>query len=182
MEKNRIIAEFMGLEKDTINNSDGTLRDIYFYSEFNSGDWYHVSELEYDSSWTWLMGAVNQIESMKNPEGERYVVEIDRKKAKIRGSMIEENYALTKFEAVLSVVTCFIRTTSKTTSKTKEQEIVEMITYLYEVDVDNFLMTPEDWIKDIAKAFTDKGLLGRFVGDYKEYLEERGEVFNFKHL
>lgn len=55
-DKNRIIAEFMGLKKDSPNI-------IWFYSS-NKGKYYRENELIYHSDWNWLMELVDKIESL----------------------------------------------------------------------------------------------------------------------
>ena len=53
MEKNnKLIAEFMGLKEH-----EGS----YYLPLYNSGDWVPDVELEYHSSWGWLMPVVQKI-------------------------------------------------------------------------------------------------------------------------
>jgi len=58
--KNKLIAEFMGLETATFIPS-GHLN--YYHKERNSGTWYEVHELSYNLSWDWLMSVVEKIEN-----------------------------------------------------------------------------------------------------------------------
>ena len=59
--KNKLIAEFMGLETATFIPS-GHLN--YYHKEHNSGTWYEVHELSSNLSWDWLMSVVEKIESI----------------------------------------------------------------------------------------------------------------------
>ena len=40
-----------------------------------------------------------------------------------------------------------------------KQEIIDNLTYYYEVDLDNCLMTHKDWIEQVANALTDRDYL-----------------------
>tara|TARA_B110000967_G_C18888525_1_gene565678 strand:+ start:709 stop:978 length:270 start_codon:yes stop_codon:yes gene_type:complete len=52
MKDNKLIAEFMGLKEH-----EGS----YYLPLYNSGDWVPDVELEYHSSWDWLMPVVQKI-------------------------------------------------------------------------------------------------------------------------
>jgi hypothetical protein len=52
-----------------------------------------------------------------------------------------------------------------------EQEIIDMFTHFYEVDMQNCLMTHADWIEEVAKALTDKEYLNKMRAEYKTYLK-----------
>tara|TARA_R110000851_G_scaffold266548_1_gene419043 strand:+ start:334 stop:615 length:282 start_codon:yes stop_codon:yes gene_type:complete len=52
MEGNKLIAEFMGLKEH-----EGS----YYLPLYNSGDWVPDVELDYHTSWDWLMPVANEI-------------------------------------------------------------------------------------------------------------------------
>tara|TARA_R110000765_G_scaffold361358_1_gene451551 strand:- start:609 stop:785 length:177 start_codon:yes stop_codon:yes gene_type:complete len=54
-----------------------------------------------------------------------------------------------------------------------KEKIISDITYYYEVDLDNCLMTHKDWIKQIADALTDKDYLSKLKKEIEEYKNER---------
>jgi len=54
-----------------------------------------------------------------------------------------------------------------------KKEITEMLVNLYEVDLDNCLMTHEMWIEMVADALTNKDYLNELIIIHKEYLNER---------
>ena len=61
-------------------------------------------------------------------------------------------------------------------------EIIDLISHLYETDIDNCIMSHSQWVIEVANALTDKKYLSNLVIEYKVYLEERGLEFNFKHI
>ena len=54
-----------------------------------------------------------------------------------------------------------------------KQEIIDNLTYYYEVDLDNCLMTHKDWIEQVANALTDRDYLCDFRKEFNQYKEER---------
>lgn len=56
-ENNKLIAEFMGL-KTTLTHKG--IKE-YYKIEYNSGTWYEHNDLQYHSSWGWLMPVVREI-------------------------------------------------------------------------------------------------------------------------
>ena len=60
MEENQIIAEFMGIESDNA-KMRGHLYECPVTAEY-------VTELEYHTSWDWLMPVVEKIESFQDGE------------------------------------------------------------------------------------------------------------------
>ncbi len=50
-------------------------------------------------------------------------------------------------------------------------DIEEMLTYMYEVDRGNCLMTNEDWIKELALAMTDPKYKEKFLAEHQEYVK-----------
>ena len=56
---NKLIAEFMGLKEH-----EGS----YYLPLYNSGDWVPDVELEYHSSWDWLMPVLKKINLQLNPD------------------------------------------------------------------------------------------------------------------
>jgi len=58
-EKNKLIAEFMGLEASPKYNPKE-----YYRKEYNSGEWYLPEEMQYHTSWDWLMPVLEKIETL----------------------------------------------------------------------------------------------------------------------
>ena len=54
--ENKLIAEFMGMEE-----SNGE----YYRRIYNSGDWIPLNDLEFDTSWEWLIPVVEKINGIK---------------------------------------------------------------------------------------------------------------------
>ena len=57
MENNKLIAEFMGLEFS---------KGEYYRPLYNSGDWVPEDELQYRTSWDWLMPVIHTIRDHVN--------------------------------------------------------------------------------------------------------------------
>lgn len=57
IENNKLIAEFMGVAKRDITNDGG---GIYVYESPISGEYEMEDDLQYDSSWDWLMPVVEK--------------------------------------------------------------------------------------------------------------------------
>ena len=57
MNNNKLIAEFMKLEFS---------KGEYYRPLYNSGDWIPQDELQYYTSWDWLMPVVDKIESFED--------------------------------------------------------------------------------------------------------------------
>lgn len=55
MNQNKLIAEFMGLQFS---------KGEYYRPLYNSGDWIPENELQYHTSWDWLMPVVEKIENL----------------------------------------------------------------------------------------------------------------------
>ena len=60
MKDNKLIAEFMGLEYDK-GTMYGSTAGEYYRPLYNSGDWVSENELQYHTSWDWLMPVVEKI-------------------------------------------------------------------------------------------------------------------------
>jgi hypothetical protein len=56
-----------------------------------------------------------------------------------------------------------------------KEEIVEMIIYLYEIDIDNCILKPIDFANEIAEALTNKDYLKELIEEYKQYKSLRDE-------
>mgnify|MGYP003625405254 CR=1 FL=1 len=82
--------------------------------------------------------------------------------------------------------TCFllqkIKRLEDSIPTTKLNEVRELMTHMFELDIDNCTMTHSQWIAEVAEALTDKNYLSDLVKDYRVYLSEREIEFNFKHL
>tara|TARA_R110000744_G_scaffold6245_1_gene22038 strand:- start:148 stop:492 length:345 start_codon:yes stop_codon:yes gene_type:complete len=55
--------------------------------------------------------------------------------------------------------------------KAEYKNVLSMLTNLYEIDIDNCVMTHKQWINQIAMALTHKDYYNELVSDYKEYRE-----------
>ena len=53
------------------------------------------------------------------------------------------------------------------------RDLQEMIAHYYEVDLDNCLMTEDDWILQLAKSMADPNYLSKFELEYNDYLNQR---------
>lgn len=56
MKNNKLIAEFMELEATPKYNPKE-----YYVKEYNIGEWYLPEEMQYHTSWDWLMPVANEI-------------------------------------------------------------------------------------------------------------------------
>ena len=56
-----------------------------------------------------------------------------------------------------------------------QQEIIDMLTHYYELDLDNCAMTNKEWVKELAKALTEPDYLKKLIKEYKTYLSDREE-------
>ena len=52
----------------------------------------------------------------------------------------------------------------------KQNEILETIIHLYEIDIDNCLMSHKDWAIELSKALTNSNYLKELIKEYKEYI------------
>ena len=50
-------------------------------------------------------------------------------------------------------------------------DLEERLIHMYEVDIDNCLMTNKDWIKELALAMTDPEYKSKFQAEYTEYIK-----------
>jgi hypothetical protein len=55
----------------------------------------------------------------------------------------------------------------------QQQKLFQMFETYYDVDLDNCLMTHEDWIRNIVEALTDDNYLDKMMVFFKEYEAER---------
>ena len=82
--------------------------------------------------------------------------------------------------------TCFllqkIKRLEDPITTTKADEVIQLMTHMFELDIDNCTMTHSQWIAEVAEALTDKNYLSDLVKEYRVYLSEREIEFNFKHL
>jgi len=61
MKENKLIAEFMELEESPKYNYDNIEKlKEYYIREYNSGEWYLPEEMQYHTSWDWLMPVVKK--------------------------------------------------------------------------------------------------------------------------
>jgi hypothetical protein len=56
--------------------------------------------------------------------------------------------------------------------KTEKDEIIEMFKHYYETDLDNCVMTHEEWIDEVAEALTNPNYLKEFKKKYNDYKQE----------
>ena len=78
MENNILIAKFMTLQEN---------KGSYYFPK--NDEWIPNVELEYDTSWNWLMPVVEKIESLRDVNGNAYRFTIDMCNAQIEGTNIE---------------------------------------------------------------------------------------------
>ena len=50
-----------------------------------------------------------------------------------------------------------------------QNEILEIIIYLYDIDIDNCLLSNMDWAIELSKALTDENYLKELIKKHKEY-------------
>ena len=111
---NILIAKFMGMKPHHQDASYMVRRGAD--SRFAGlNDIVRVSALDYDTSWDWLMGVVEQIEATLDSDGYGHNVEISNTLCVIRSGndgeeVINGQEGLTKIDAVYSAVVEFIKT------------------------------------------------------------------------
>ena len=49
----------------------------------------------------------------------------------------------------------------------KQNEILEIIIHLYDIDIDNCLLSSRDWAIELSKALTDKNYLNELIKEHK---------------
>lgn len=59
-ENNELIAEFMELEKASKDFLNECNPKEYYVREYNSGEWYLLEEMQYHTSWDWLMAVISK--------------------------------------------------------------------------------------------------------------------------
>jgi len=57
-----------------------------------------------------------------------------------------------------------------------KKEIIDMLIHLYEVDINNCVMTHEMWIEAIAEALTNPEYLSTVRKEYQEYVDVREKM------
>ena len=60
-ENNKLIAEFMQLEKVAKDFFNEHNPREYYVRQYNGGEWYLLEELQYHKSWDWLMPVVKKV-------------------------------------------------------------------------------------------------------------------------
>lgn len=116
MKKNKLIAEFMGFPTQTDVVDDRTL--AYYVGKSiihtdnteneNDNDVFHPDDMQFHTSWDWLMPVVEKIESLRNKNGDGYRFTIDMCNTHIEGSKIGVIGASCKIDAVYQSVVEFI--------------------------------------------------------------------------
>lgn len=104
-EKNRIIAEFMGVEFTKIGE-----RFMASPTPNEVGSCWE-EQLKYHTSWDWLMPVVEKIESVRNEDGYHLIVCIEGTVCKIQnedGSIIVDADDVSKMAAIYKAVVQFI--------------------------------------------------------------------------
>jgi hypothetical protein len=97
--KNKLIAEFMGLQFS---------KGEYYRPLYNSGDWIPENELQYHDSWDWLMPVANEIIKSRDEQNADW-------------DLTDLKYALctTNIEYVYKAVVEFIKEYNRTTDYNK---------------------------------------------------------------
>lgn len=108
-EGNKLIAEFMKISDFKMNVYDRFLMDTPY-----STGWFSFEDLEYNTSWDWLMAVVEKIETLEDNDGFiPYSLEIERNECTVKDyrngvSVIEYIEGETKIDAVYKCVVSFI--------------------------------------------------------------------------
>lgn len=97
MNNNKLIAEFMEFPTHTDAVDDRTI--AYYVGESimhtdnteneNDCDVFHPDDMQFHTSWDWLMPVVEKIESLRDTNGDAYRFTIDMCNAQIEGTHIE---------------------------------------------------------------------------------------------
>lgn len=74
---------------------------------------------------------------------------------------------------------CDLNFRNQTCEKLQLLSLKEMLSYYYEIDIDNCTMTNEMWIAELTKALVrPKEYLSYFIDEFDQYNNERKEVSN----
>lgn len=98
MEGNKLIAEFMKMELETIYHEEGT--DYNWTNSPKSLNWYSQSCPPFDCCWDWLMPVVEKIESLSYPEG--YTVSINMNTCVVKKENFETNFVAERLVSTIS--------------------------------------------------------------------------------
>ena len=119
MRDNRLIAEFMGGIPSSVPNlihlpqtiGESSIFCVKGSEGLPSGTFKikRINELEYYTSWKWLMPVVDKIESLKDTNGNAYRFTIDMCNAQIEGTPIEVSGGSYKRDATYKAVVEFIK-------------------------------------------------------------------------
>jgi hypothetical protein len=119
MKTNRLIAKFMGARVSDdgyrfsfpMSDNDERIQNV-LGSPITFGNEYerscYASDLKYDSSWDWLMPAVDKIEGMTDSKGDAYRFNTDMCNVDIEGTDIQIIGEAYKIVAVYRAVVEFI--------------------------------------------------------------------------
>ena len=104
-ETNKLIAEFMGMTNDVPHNKSMMI----FKTEQGYNDVISINELQYHTSWDWLMPVVERIEEAEDLMSQEKFIRIEYDVCIIphhKGEITE--YGMTKIEATYKAVVQFI--------------------------------------------------------------------------
>lgn len=101
-EKNKLIAEFMGLPKKV----NGCITEGYMHPKVDVP--VTTSGMQYKYSWDWLMPVVEKIEGLRDSNGNAYRFTIDMCNAQIEGTNIEILGGRFKLDTTYDAVVEFI--------------------------------------------------------------------------
>jgi len=122
MNNNKLIAEFMEFPTHTDAVDDRTI--AYYVGESimhtdnteneNDCDVFHPDDMQFHTSWDWLMPVVEKIESLRDANGDAYRFTIDMCNAQIEGTHIEIIGGAYKLNTTYKAVVEFIKTYNRT--------------------------------------------------------------------
>lgn len=103
MNSNKLIAEFMGM-----NYGDPNDNSVMIQTTPQGNEVVPINSMKYHSSWDWLMPVVEEIEGLRDPNGNAYRFTIDMCNAQIEGTRIEVLGGAYKLNTVYKTVVEFI--------------------------------------------------------------------------
>ena len=106
---NKLIAEFMGVRTIGIDELRSILKQNREDGFIHDPQAYLVEELQYHTSWDWLMPVVDKIESMRDSDGNAYRFSIEMCNAEIENTNIQLLGEKYKIDAVYKVAVKFIK-------------------------------------------------------------------------
>ena len=104
MKENKLIAEFMGMEYGDPNDNS-----VMIQMTPQGNEVVPIESMEYHSSWDWLMPVVEEIEGLRDVNGNAYRFTIDMCNAQIEETNIEILGGRFKLDTTYEAVVEFIK-------------------------------------------------------------------------